>query len=98
MIELGEGARGAHVEAGRLAASLEVDALVAVGEFSEATAEGALRGGMEKERVVCAGGNEEALYELRALLGDIDTVLVKGSRSMRMEEIVEGLKKQEGVG
>ncbi len=90
MLELGKEARSAHRELGAAAACC-VDRIVAVGEFGSVVAEGAHEAGMCEHRVLVCGSNEEALKGLKQLAQEGDTVLVKGSRAMRMEEIVEGL-------
>jgi len=87
MGELGEATETAHHETGRLAASLGVDFLVAVGAQAQRMAEGAREGGMEAPRVATAPDAEAAAAPVRALIEPGATVLLKGSRSMRMERI-----------
>lgn len=89
MLELGEHAERAHLEIGELAAEQGIDRLVTVGEASRWIAEGATRRGLTEISSFEKSSNvAEALKpELRP--GDI--ILVKGSRGMTMEVIVEGL-------
>jgi UDP-N-acetylmuramoyl-tripeptide--D-alanyl-D-alanine ligase len=87
MGELGDAADAAHRETGRLAASLGVDFLVAVGSRAEGLAAGAREGGMDAPRVATAADADAAAVPVRALLEPGATVLLKGSRSMRMERI-----------
>ncbi len=90
MLELGDFSRRAHEEVGRHAARAGVDALVTVGNEARAVAGGALA---ERPSLPCriCRSNAEALAELRRILAAGDTVLVKGSRGMRTDEIVAGL-------
>jgi len=91
MGELGAEAVPAHREAGALAARLGVDLLVALGEHAGEVGEGARAAGLDAARIHAGGSHEEAARLLRALLEPGDWVLVKGSRSMRMERVIEAL-------
>ncbi|MEE9614323.1 MAG: UDP-N-acetylmuramoyl-tripeptide--D-alanyl-D-alanine ligase, partial [Thermodesulfobacteriota bacterium] len=94
MLELGKVSSEAHHEIGQLSAELGLDVLLCVGEWAAAISEGARDGGMEKENIHCFDDNRGALEMLRSSLGKGDTVLIKGSRAVRMEELVEGLKEE----
>lgn len=85
MLELGEFSRQGHVDTGRYAREKGVELLVAVGELGEGIAEGYGPG------AVLAKDNQEAARLLGGLLHPGDAVLVKGSRGMKTEEIVEAL-------
>jgi UDP-N-acetylmuramoyl-tripeptide--D-alanyl-D-alanine ligase len=92
MLELGEGSPLYHRRAGEEAAAT-ADVLIAVGEFGEELAGGARAAGMDSSRVVCFPEAKDALEALAAggILEDGDIVLVKGSRAVKMEIIVEGI-------
>jgi UDP-N-acetylmuramyl pentapeptide synthase len=96
MGELGETADEAHRSAGRLVAELGLDFLFALGPHAEHTARGALDAGMEPARVRVGKDHDELGSALRAMLRGNDWVLVKGSRSMRMERVVQALAREEG--
>jgi UDP-N-acetylmuramoyl-tripeptide--D-alanyl-D-alanine ligase len=89
MGELGSETRAAHRAAGSLAASLGVDHLYAVGAHATQVADGALAAGLAADRVHAYADWEPAAAALADGLQPGDRVLVKGSRSMRMERIVE---------
>ncbi len=91
MGELGEAALAAHRATGTLVAKLGLDQLFALGEHAEALAEAAIEAGMAAERVHVGGSHAEVADAVRELLQGNDWVLVKGSRSMRMERVVEAL-------
>ena len=95
MGELGEKADEAHRAAGRLVAELGLDLLFALGPRAELTARGALEAGMAAERVHVGGDHDELGESLRRVLRGNDWVLVKGSRSMRMERVVEALARED---
>lgn len=93
MLELGAGAVDGHRRVGTAAVRHGVALLITVGELSRETAEGARRAGGVPGGVIDCNNKKEALQVLRRELRPGDAVLVKGSRGMRMEEIVEGLLK-----
>ncbi len=68
-----------------------IELLVLVGEVTQATAAGALEAGMDPACVRHLGTVEHACRELPELLGSGDVVLVKGSRAMGLEALVDGL-------
>ena len=90
MLELGSFSRMGHFSVGAFAAEAGVDLLVTVGSEAKAIAEGALS---VKPGLAChvCDGNAQALRVLRTILVPGDTVLVKGSRGMKTEEIVKSL-------
>lgn len=98
MGELGAEAPRAHRAAGRLVAELGLDFLFALGTFANETARGAMEGGMASERVHAGKDPAETTTRVREILQGNDWVLVKGSRSMRMERIVEAISNAEGNG
>lgn len=91
MLELGDHALNAHLEVGASAARMGVDYLAAVGELGRLIARGAIDAGMPVSAVVEYEDSWHAARELPAKLRERDVVLVKGSRAMKMERIVEAL-------
>jgi UDP-N-acetylmuramoyl-tripeptide--D-alanyl-D-alanine ligase len=68
-----------------------VSVLVAVGPRGRTIGQEALACGMAKRKVLIVEDNEQAIAHLRQIMGQGDIVLVKGSRGMKMEEIVAAL-------
>ncbi len=91
MGELGDASAAAHRDMGRLAAGLGIDLLLVLGRFSDDVAAGAREGGMDPSRVRVERDCESAADRLRDLLRGDDAVLVKGSRSMGLERVVDAL-------
>jgi len=87
MYELGAEQERAHQEMGELAARLGINNLVTIGNLAAEIAKGAVRSGMAEEKILICSSNQEALERIPPLSKG-DTVLVKGSRGMKMEEIV----------
>jgi len=91
MFELGSIARKSHENIGKLAANLNIEELITVGNLSKFTAKSAKSAGLSN--VYMTRSNTEALRILKKMIRQNDTVLVKGSRGMHLEEIVDRLKK-----
>jgi UDP-N-acetylmuramoyl-tripeptide--D-alanyl-D-alanine ligase len=89
MGELGDTAPAAHRDTGRLAADLGIDFLFALGERAADVAAGAGEGGMSPERVRIGRDFRDVAGQVNARLASGDCVLVKGSRAMKMERVVE---------
>jgi len=92
MWELGSGGRRAHREIGARVASLGFDELFVVGALADEIEAGALEVGMPAAHVHVLASNAAAAEAVRAAWRGGDVVLVKGSRGMRMEEIVCALE------
>lgn len=89
MLELGKFSGRLHAELGRTIARSGVDRLIAVGPSSEKIIRGALEGGMKASSMKQAASAVEALPLVRKTVREGDTVLVKGSRGIHLETIVE---------
>lgn len=91
MFELGATGPGHHYAIGRLAAR-QADVLVLVGEqMSTQAAEGAKGAGLALAKLHTFPDTAAAAAKLPALVHPGDTVLLKGSRGMRMETLLKGL-------
>ncbi|BCX05178.1 MAG: UDP-N-acetylmuramoyl-tripeptide--D-alanyl-D-alanine ligase [Candidatus Roseilinea sp.] len=90
MLELGDTEKQAHDEVGCRAA-LVAQYVIGVGERSRWTCRAAVECGAPPERVFHVMTNGEALEVLNAIVRERCVILVKGSRGMKMEEIVAGL-------
>lgn len=97
MLELGDKSAELHREIGELVARMRFDLLVAVGKWSENTRAGALACGMDKESAVHFEDTEKAMTFLSENVRFGDILLVKGSRGMKMERIVERLLRLEPI-
>jgi UDP-N-acetylmuramoyl-tripeptide--D-alanyl-D-alanine ligase len=89
MAELGNEAAAAHSEVGEKAASLKIDQLFAVGQLASGIAQAARRKGLKN--VAEFTDVEEAGNRIKDFVRDGDLVLVKASRAMKMERIVQQL-------
>ncbi len=91
MLELGEREEEGHREIGSKVAAKGIDRLITVGDRAKFIAKAAVEAGMAESSVFAGSSKEEALEALRDNLDEGDTILVKGSRGMAMEDIVEAM-------
>jgi UDP-N-acetylmuramoyl-tripeptide--D-alanyl-D-alanine ligase len=93
MLELGEQAIALHGEVGQAAARLGLDLLLAVGgEAASVLARAAVMAGLPETRVRYFETSDEAAIEAARLVQSGDLVLVKGSRGVRTDRVVDRLK------
>jgi UDP-N-acetylmuramoyl-tripeptide--D-alanyl-D-alanine ligase len=98
MRELGATSAELHREAGRFAArGGAIDWVIGVAGDASQLVEGAVGAGLAPEHAKWFQTSEEAAEFLRDLLGPGDLLLVKGSRGVRMERVVEALLAKHGI-
>jgi UDP-N-acetylmuramoyl-tripeptide--D-alanyl-D-alanine ligase len=90
MRELGAYEATGHQQVGEHAAQ-RVDLLVTVGETARLIGQAALAAGLAKDKVLAVADNTSAVQTLRESLQASDAVLIKGSRSLHMEDIVAAI-------
>jgi UDP-N-acetylmuramoyl-tripeptide--D-alanyl-D-alanine ligase len=91
MFELGEKSASEHERMGRFSVSAGIAKLYPTGRFAENMARGAMDKGLSKSNIFI-GTKDDILEDLKKEIKPDDWILVKGSRAMAMEKIVEGLK------
>ena len=92
MLELGSSGGELHREAGRQIARLGVDLLIGVRGLAEEMVRGAHEEGMNADAAVFASTPEEAASILIPQVRSGDLILVKGSRGVKTEVVVNRLK------
>jgi UDP-N-acetylmuramoyl-tripeptide--D-alanyl-D-alanine ligase len=90
MLELGEAAEFFHYKIGSLMGELKIQALFALGKYSHKIALGAKEAGIEE--AFFFRDKRSLIEKLLTFLKPNDSLLVKGSREMRMEEIIDRLR------
>lgn len=91
MAELGSLTELAHFRIGEEIARLRIDYLITIGDRAKRIADGAKAEGMGPSRVMSFEAVDDASRKLKELLQPRDAVLVKASRVMGLEKIVEEL-------
>ena len=95
MLELGPGEREYHEEAGRLAAAAGVTVLIAVGPLARAALPSARIGGVVEAHA--AEDADRAAEILAERLAPGDLVVVKGSRGVALDRVVDALAARPAV-
>ena len=95
MAELGQESGKLHWQlGGEIATLCRADLVIACGQYARHVVAGARAAGMSAKRAIFCDNVEEALPHLAQAVTPGDTVLVKGSRTMAMERLIEALEKQ----
>lgn len=92
MLELGKLSQKYHKKLGEYLGKVNLIKLICVGELSHLTAEVAAKS-LGKSYVVNVNNQAEARHELKHYLNKDVVILVKGSRSMHLDELVRELTK-----
>lgn len=90
MLELGHHAESMHHRIGSVAARSDIAYIYATGQYAENVVSGALKEHMNPAHIF-KGNQKEILEDITGRLESGDWVLVKGSRGMAMENVVEEL-------
>lgn len=96
MLELGESSAQLHREVGRDAAKRGLDWIIGVRGHASDMIEGAIAAGYPANRTKLFADSVEAAKFLSEFVQPGDLILVKGSRGVRMERIVEAIASQHG--
>lgn len=91
MLEIGTYTEEAHTEMGRIAAKV-VKVLVTVGPRAKFIAEGAKERGFVRKNILSFETADDAKMAVQDLLKKGDLVLVKASRALHLEKIIEEIK------
>ncbi len=94
MLELGDRAKRLHRGIGAHLGASEVEALVAIGPLSRELVRGWHQTAAPGRPALHFESAEQAWWPLWQMLREGDTVLVKGSRAMRLEDIVQRISER----
>ena len=97
MMELGQESSKYHVDAGKRIADMGARYLVTLGEHGAHVIEGACQGGMERAQTHLAANHAEMIDALKANVRGNDIVLLKGSRKVALDKVVEAIKDFYGI-
>jgi UDP-N-acetylmuramyl pentapeptide synthase len=92
MMELGSREASAHRDLGAFVGSRKWGGLIVVGDRAAQIADGAARAGFPEKMIVRCATTAEAATVLQCRAASGDTVLLKASRAMRFEAIIDALK------
>ncbi|MBR1384551.1 MAG: UDP-N-acetylmuramoyl-tripeptide--D-alanyl-D-alanine ligase [Ruminococcus sp.] len=89
MLELGKNSKTYHRQVGEYVPSSKADLLLCFGENSRSYIDGAVKKGMSADKCFHFDSREELADFLLSAVNKGDAVLFKGSRGMKLEEVVE---------
>lgn len=92
MLELGRETERIHYDIGKKISHMNIFRLITIGTMAQNIASGALSAGFPRDRVFITQSKDSAIEWLKMNLNQKDIIYIKGSRGMRMEEIVRGLE------
>lgn len=92
MFEMGEFSEFAHRQVGKTAVE-NIDILVAIGKDSEYIVKELQENNFNSKNLYHFDNKEDAIEDLDSIIKDGDVILVKASRGMHLEKIVEHLNK-----
>jgi UDP-N-acetylmuramoyl-tripeptide--D-alanyl-D-alanine ligase len=93
MLELGPAAAAMHRDVGRHLAHKGIGMLMTCGTLAREIAEGAREGGMSAAQVSSAADSDEAARRVTALIRRGDVILVKASRGIKLEKVVQAIRR-----
>jgi UDP-N-acetylmuramoyl-tripeptide--D-alanyl-D-alanine ligase len=92
MLELGKDTQFWHEEPGKWVAESKLDRLICIGEMAHFVCSKATSGGMEGTSVYPVQKMDEILYHLQDLFDKDAMVLIKASRALKLDQVVNQLK------
>ena len=91
MLELGAETEAAHREAGRTAAHMGAHRLLAMGPHAALVVTSAVEAGMARNQTEVVRDHSDMVARIMGDLKAGDIVLIKGSRRIALDQVVEGL-------
>lgn len=92
MFELGDRKVSEHKKIGKLVLESQIDIFITVGELAGLSAATAKESGLNENKIFSFKNTGEVGEKLLSILQSNDTLLLKGSRAMRLENVLEVLK------
>lgn len=90
MLELGAISEDSHKAVGKLSAEI-FDVIICIGKEARFIGIGAEETGFDKSNIYYYENNIEAIEKINNILEPKDKILMKGSRSMKLEEVAENI-------
>ncbi|WP_027339306.1 UDP-N-acetylmuramoyl-tripeptide--D-alanyl-D-alanine ligase [Halonatronum saccharophilum] len=94
MLELGDVGLGEHRRLGQFLLNKGIDYLFTYGDLAFYIGEGAKKAGMKESCIYSYQDKEELVEDLLKKIKEGDTVLVKGSRGMELEDVSKALEER----
>lgn len=92
MLELGKGSRKFHYDLGKKLGDYGVDILITVGRLARFLGKGASDNSFNEKMIFSFDSIDDAGNKLIDIISSRDVILIKGSRSLKLERIVDKIK------
>ena len=92
MLELGDKSDKLHEECGSIAGKLPFEAIFFVGQNAKAFKRGVAKSGFKKSLVIFDSYKQDLAFRLENMLKEGDILFVKGSRGLKLENLIFDLK------
>ena len=92
MLELGDETVRAHIQAGKMVAETGAGFLFAIGVHAQQMLKGAIEAGFPHERAIESKSQRHMSEQMNDVIERGDLVLLKGSRMMGLEKVVQALR------
>lgn len=92
MGELEEFSEDLHRETGTMLAEMGIDKVIAIGTYADCVLQGAISGGIPESACVAVCSLPEVIEMCKKMITAGDTVLLKGSRSVGLEKVMDAVK------
>ena len=92
VLELGDYAETLHYEIGKAVGSTNVDMLITIGEHAQTVKKGAMDFGIPSDKIITFEKTDDVLEKLQHILKQEDDVLIKASRGLQFEKIVQKIE------
>jgi len=94
MLELGDETVQAHLEAGGMVADTGASWFFAMGDHAAEMKNGAIKKGLDRERVFKVETHDEMIKGIEAVLEPGDVIFLKGSRRIGLDSVARGLEER----
>ena len=100
ILELGDNTKDIHLQIGYIAADLKIDHLYLYGEYANYTAEGALKAGMDKNKIYIntdISSVDTSISQIKNYHSDNELILFKASHKLRLDKIADMIENEERI-
>lgn len=93
MFEMGEYAEEGHKKVGEIVLNNKISKLICIGSEAKQIASGAITNGMNESDIYYYDNKEDFIPDIDSLIREDDTIIIKASRGMHLEKVVEQIRK-----
>lgn len=92
MFELGDMSKEHHTRVGEAVVNKNIDYIICVGKDSRYIYDGAISNGIDRDKILYYNDLERLINDINRLVRADDTIIIKASRGMHLEKIIERMQ------